>query len=92
MKSRLIIILLSFIVVVPITVFSKPLRIGFEGMPGAGKTSSLASLIEYLPNYCIFLPEVNLQNNFIGNKDKSEDIYHELWKTRAEIINSVGSN
>ncbi|BBB57710.1 thymidylate kinase (plasmid) [Candidatus Megaera polyxenophila] len=71
--------------------FNKSVRIGIEGMPGTGKTSSLASLVQYLPNYCIFLPEINLQNNSKYNRNKSvDDVYHEFWKKRSEAILSSG--
>lgn len=90
MKRYLVVILLFYIVSInPTAAFSKSVRIGFEGMPGAGKTSSLVSLAEYLPEYCLFLPEVNLQNN---SEYETVDVYHELWKERARVINSVGND
>lgn len=85
-----IVFILLLIATVNLATADKSVRIGFEGMPGTGKTSLLARLVQHLPNNCIFLPEVNLQNNSEYNKNKFVDVYDELWKQRLEAILSGG--
>ena len=69
---------------------NRSVRIGFEGMPGAGKTTSLTNIVKYLPSYCIFLPEINLQSNCIDRNYHVRDIYHQLWEERNIVLLSSG--
>jgi len=65
--------------------------IAIEGMPGAGKTSVLASFAEELEGTCILLPELNLEPDSPWKKLSSKeqgDIFHKLWVERMMLLNT----
>ncbi len=65
--------------------------IGFEGMPGAGKTSTLFELIKLYPN-CILLSETNpepgMDWDMYSHKQKSH-YFHTVWTERMAVITKV---
>lgn len=62
--------------------------IGFEGMPGAGKTSTLFELIKSYP-HCILLSETNPEPGMgwetFSDSQKS-DYFHTNWVERMDLI------
>jgi thymidylate kinase len=66
------------------------IRIGFEGMPGAGKTSSLVSLAREMGEGGLFLPEINIEeDSFSDQHEDAWKIYHHLWKERLSTLEAA---
>ena len=64
------------------------LKIAFEGMPGAGKTSSVVKLIDLFGSSALLLPEVN----FLSLPENSKDHWNPYlteWIKRVQAVNSV---
>ncbi len=69
------------------------IQIGFEGMPGAGKTSILVSLGKEIGEGCLFLPEINIEEgSFLAQEDDIWMEYHDLWKERLSILKKAKDN
>ncbi len=63
-------------------------NISFEGMPGAGKTSSFAYLATHLSKNWICLPEMNPTPTQIYCRRKSDLVYNYLWDKRLSTLTS----
>lgn len=67
-------------------------KIALEGMPGAGKTSSLLHLVSELEGTCVvlseLLPEPTTDWSILTIKNQGK-IYHDLWVSRMEIIQKL---
>lgn len=69
---------------------SKCIKIALEGMPGAGKTSTLFRLISDLNNVCVVLSELNptpsiLSWKKLSTKDQGQKFHH-WWASRMKIM------
>lgn len=65
------------------------LSVVIEGMPGAGKTTSLIELISELPEEFILLSETNPEPNARWQDNKIEDqtiVYHQIWVDRIDAL------
>jgi thymidylate kinase len=64
--------------------------VAFEGMPGAGKTSSLVSLAVNCGSSCLALSELNVIDE-TGNSEAATDwrIYHDMWLERQSLIEEI---
>lgn len=72
-----------------------PIKIAVEGMPGAGKTSSLLRLVQDLGDQYIMLPEINFSVSSVYHSSNLKDqwrSYHHLWYSRLNIINKYYNN
>ena len=72
----------------------KHVIIGFEGMPGAGKSSTIFELLTLYPDY-VFLSEMNPDYNInwsqLSLSEKSK-FFHTKWIERMEIISEDNDN
>lgn len=69
------------------------IKIGFEGMPGSGKTSTLVLLAQEAGEGCLLLPEINIEEN--PHMNQQDDLwmeYHNLWKKRLSILKKLKGN
>lgn len=72
-----------------------PFRIAVEGMPGAGKTSSLVRLAQDLGDQYIVLPEINFNVSSVYHNSNLKDqwrSYHHLWYSRLNIVSKYYNN
>lgn len=71
---------------------SKCLTIALEGMPGAGKTSTIFRLIPGLEGICIILPELNAEPGSELNSlsiSKQGEKFHQWWDSRMKILKEL---
>lgn len=69
-------------------------KIAIEGMPGAGKTTTLLDLIDEFQGQCMLLSETNPEPNATWENYSSNaqgDIYHQLWVTRMSLADKLSS-
>lgn len=67
-------------------------KVAIEGMPGAGKSTSLLDLISEFSDRCILLSETNPEPNsdwedFSANDQG--DIFHRIWTTRMHLADAL---
>lgn len=62
------------------------MRIAFEGLPGAGKTSALANYVQHNDHHTLLFPEVNLDHIFPSSNQFCYEHYNNYWIKRIEII------
>ena len=65
------------------------LNIAIEGMPGAGKTTSLIQIIEELSEEFILLSETNPEPNHTWQEEDLQDqtqVYHQIWLDRMTTV------
>jgi thymidylate kinase len=71
---------------------SRCIKIALEGMPGAGKTTTLLRLVSELEGTCVvlseLLPEPNADWSILSIKDQAT-IYHKLWVSRMKIVQQL---
>jgi thymidylate kinase len=63
-------------------------KIAIEGMPGAGKSTSLLDLISEFSDRCILFSETNPEPNseWQGFSPSDQgDIFHQIWTTRMDL-------
>jgi thymidylate kinase len=67
-------------------------KIALEGMPGAGKTSSLLHLVSELEGTCVvlseLLPEPTADWSILTIINQGR-IYHDLWVSRMEVVRKL---
>jgi thymidylate kinase len=70
-------------------------KIAIEGMPGAGKSTSLLELIGEFQDRCILLSETNPEPNAPW-QDYSVidqgDIFHRIWVTRMHLVDALSQS
>ncbi|MGH2611587.1 MAG: deoxynucleoside kinase [Rhabdochlamydiaceae bacterium] len=67
-------------------------KIAIEGMPGAGKSTSLLDLISEFSDRCILFSETNPEPNSdwqdLSANDQG-DIFHRIWTTRMHLVDAL---
>ncbi len=67
-------------------------KIAIEGMPGAGKSTSLLDLISEFSDRCILFSETNPEYNSEWQDFSASDqgdIFHRIWTTRMDLANAL---
>ena len=67
-------------------------KIAIEGMPGAGKSTSLLELINEFQDRCILLSETNPEPDAVWQDysvSDQGDIFHQIWLTRMHLVDAL---